>query len=204
MQAPIAFYFDFISPFSYFANQRLPQIAERFGRDIAFHVVDLAVLKRAAGNTAPPTRDIPIKLRYMKTDQARWARHYGIPVKSPAYYDSGILNRGAFFAQSKDMIREYVTLVFHKVWGEGGHMTDEMLIRGVVHELGWNGDEFLRFTASDAATELYQSSTARAHQRGVFGVPTMIVGDEMWWGNDRLEFMKEELAEAAAHPAAAG
>ena len=93
---PIDFYFDFISPFSYFAVQRLPAIAERFGRAVNYHVVDLAVLKVAAGNTAPPTRNMPIKLRYMKVDQARWARRYGVPVKSPAYYDSGLLNRGLF------------------------------------------------------------------------------------------------------------
>jgi 2-hydroxychromene-2-carboxylate isomerase len=204
MPASIAFYFDFISPFSYFAIQRLPQIAERVGREIAYHVVDLAVLKRVAGNTAPPTRDMPIKLRYMRADQARWARRYGVPVKAPAHYDSGLLNRGVFFAQSKDMIPEYVSLVFHRVWGEGGHMTDPVLISGIARDLEWDDAELRQFIASEAATRHYEASTSNAHQRGVFGVPTMIVGEEMWWGNDRLDFMEEELTAAEAHPAAAG
>jgi 2-hydroxychromene-2-carboxylate isomerase len=204
MSKAISFYFDFISPFSYFANHQLPDIAERFGRDIVYHVVDLAVLKRTAGNTAPPTRDMPIKLRYMRTDQLRWARRYGITVKSPAHYDSSILNRGVFFAEGKGVVAEYVSLVFLKVWGEGGHMTDGALLRGIVNELGWDASEFQEFVNSSAATQRYQASTREAHERGVFGVPTMIVGEEMWWGNDRLDFLKERLAELDAHPAAAG
>lgn len=197
MPAPIDFYFDFISPFSYFALQRLPGIAERFGRAINYHVVDLAVLKLEAGNTAPPTRNMPIKLRYMKTDQARWARRYAVPVKSPAYYDSSILNRGVFFAQARQLTPAYVASTFHKVWGEGGHMTDDTLLTRLANELGWDAAEFRKFTASDAANELYRESTERAHRRGVFGVPTMMVGDEMWWGNDRLDFMESYLSEAS-------
>jgi 2-hydroxychromene-2-carboxylate isomerase len=183
---PIDFYFDFISPFSYFAVRRLPAIAERFGRAIKYHVVDLAVLKLEAGNTAPPTRNMPIKLRYMKVDQARWARRYGVPVRSPAYYDSGLLNRGMFFAQKREQVSAYVASTFHKVRGEGGHMTHEILLSRLAAEFGWDAAEFRKFTSSVTADTLYQESTESAHRRGIFGVPTMMIGYEMWWGNDRL------------------
>lgn len=195
---PIDFYFDFISPFSYFAVQRLPAIAERFGRAVNYHVVDLAVLKVAAGNTAPPTRNMPIKLRYMKVDQARWARRYGVPVKSPAYYDSGLLNRGLFFAREREQVPAYVASTFHKVWGEGGHMTDEMLLGRLAAEFSWDAVAFRKFLSSDTADALYRDSTGSAHRRGIFGVPTMMIGDEMWWGNDRLDFMESFLSETNA------
>jgi 2-hydroxychromene-2-carboxylate isomerase len=194
MRPAIDFYFDFISPFSYFAHQRLPELADRFGYELSFQVVDLAELKRLAGNFGPTTREIPIKLRYMKVDQVRWARRYDVSVRTPAHYDSSIINRGTFFALTREMVRDYVTLTYRKVWGEGGHMTDEGLTRGIARELGWNDDEFLASANSSGADEQYRSSTARAHRRGVFGVPTMMVGNDMWWGNDRLQFLEEYLA----------
>ena len=64
--------------------------------------------------------------------------------------------------------------------------------------LGWDAGEFLAFTESADAEARYRASTAAAHQRGVFGVPTMLIGEEMWWGNDRLEFLEEFLAAQSA------
>jgi 2-hydroxychromene-2-carboxylate isomerase len=196
MPRQIDFYFDFISPFSYFAVQRLPSVARSFDYEVVFHVADLAVLKVEAGNTAPPTRSMPIKLRYMKADQARWADLYGVPIKTPAHYDSGLLNRGVFFASSRHCTQDYVLRAFHKVWGEGGHMTSDALLDSLASELGWSAREFRDFNSSSVADELYRESTKLACQRGVFGVPTMMIGEEMWWGNDRMAFMEKYLTEA--------
>lgn len=195
MNAPIDFYFDFISPFSYFALQRLPEMARRFGRGINYNPVDLADLKLRAGNTAPPTRMMPMKLRHLKIDQQRWARHYGVPIATPAHYDSGPLNRGAFFALDRGCIEPYALYAYARVWGDGWSMLDERLFAGAADICGWDLKAFLDFANSDASQSRYQQSTVTAHERGVFGVPTMMVGEEMWWGNDRLAFMSEWLAE---------
>jgi 2-hydroxychromene-2-carboxylate isomerase len=197
----IEFYVDFISPFSYLALQRLPALAARFGYDVDYKVIDLKETKQLAGNIGPSTRDIPIKLRYAKVDQRRWAKRYGVPIATPAYYDSLPLSRGFFFAQKSGKPHDYLMLAFHKVWGEGSSMIDEGMLRELASKLGWHEDEFRRFTRSDEADAQHKASTLAAHARGVFGVPTCIVGDEMWWGNDRLDFVEEYLKNQSAHGA---
>ena len=103
------------------------------------------------------------------------------------------LNKGAFLAEDRDQTARYVTVAWHRVWGAGGDMGDEALLRAVAGDLGWDAGEYLTFTISPEAEARYRESTRAAHQRGVFGVPTMMVEDEMWWGNDRLEFLEEFL-----------
>lgn len=193
----IDFYFDLISPFTYLALQRLPGIAERNGYDVTYKVVNLKEAKRLVGNIGPSTRDIPVKLSYAKIDQRRWAKRYGVPITTPAYYDSTRLNRGSFMAEARGQMYDYVIRAFHKVWGEGASMIDETMLRSLASELGWNDREFLDFTLSDAAEAQYQAATLAAHKRGVFGVPTFVVGDELWWGNDRLDFVSEYLSSQA-------
>jgi 2-hydroxychromene-2-carboxylate isomerase len=197
MARVIEFYVDLISPFSYLALQRLPGLAERFGYEVDYKVLDLKEAKLLARNTGPATRAIPLKLRYAKTDQKRWAKRYGVPITTPAHYDSSRLNRGLFFARARGKAREYLLLAFHKVWGEGASMIDEAMLRDVAAGLGWDADAFLAFTVSAQADEQYKAATQAAHARGVFGVPMAIIGGEMWWGNDRLDFVEEFLAKNA-------
>jgi 2-hydroxychromene-2-carboxylate isomerase len=200
MARPIEFYVDLLSPFSYLALQRLPELASRYGYEVDYKVLDLKEAKRLAGNTGPSTRDIPIKLRYAKIDQKRWAARYGVPITTPAFYDSSRLNRGFFLAKARGQSRDYLTLVFHKVWGEGSSMIDEAMLRDVASRLGWDAEEFLRSTLPGEADAPYEASTLEAHKRGVFGVPTFIIDDQLWWGNDRLDFV-EEFLEQHAHGA---
>jgi len=194
MSSVIDFYFDFISPYSYLAHCRLPAIAERHGRKIAYHVVDLAVIKLEGGNTGPTTREMPLKLRYSGTDQQRWASRYGVTIKRPSAYGPNRLNEGVFWAADQGAIDKYVAATWQRVWGEGGDMTDQTLMLDVATELGWDINEFLAFTESSDAESRYRTSTHEAHQRGVFGVPTMMIDEEMWWGNDRLDFMEEFIS----------
>ncbi len=196
MTGVIDFHFDFISPFSYLAHCRLPDIARRHGREIAYHVVDLAAIKLGGGNTGPSTREMPLKYRYSGTDMQRWAQRYGVTIKRPTGHAESPdrLNKGAFVAEDRGEMRRYVTAAWHRVWGEGGDMADEALMRAVADDLGWDTGEFLAFTISPEAEARYRESTRAAHERGVFGVPTMMIGEEIWWGNDRLEFLEEFLA----------
>ncbi|NQU70888.1 MAG: 2-hydroxychromene-2-carboxylate isomerase [Rhodospirillales bacterium] len=196
MPGVMDFYFDFISPFSYLAHTQLPDIAARHGRDIVYHPVDLKALKLDGGNTGPTTRDMPLKYRYSGTDMQRWAGRYGVKITRPTGHAKGSdrLNKGAFLAEDRGVTRDYVTAAWQRVWCDGGDMSDEALIGDVAVELGWDRDEFLAFIDSTDTETRYRASTQAAHDRGVFGVPTMMVGDEMWWGNDRLDFMEEFLA----------
>lgn len=202
MAVAIDFYFDFISPYSYLAHTQLPKIAARHGYAVTYHPVDLNLLKTAGGNTGPASREQPLKFSYVYADFARWSARYGVPMKRLGGYDPKCrLTRGTFYARDRGKAGEYVTATWQRIWGEGGSLADEGLMRAVAREMGWNEGEFLVFLDSLDADARFKAETDAAHKRGVFGVPTMMLGEELWWGNDRLDFLEEYLAAHAAAPA---
>lgn len=188
------FYFDFMSPFAYLAHHEIPDLAKSHGLDLRLQVVDLPTLKRLAGNTGPRNVDIPPKIRYLKEDLQRWAKRYGVPLVFPPSLASARLNRSFFFALDRGVAAEFVATAWRMVWGEGRDMSDEALFGAVAVQMGWPRAEYLDFTDSAEATRRYERETEAAASRGVFGVPTMIVDDQMWWGNDRIDFIREYLA----------
>lgn len=194
MSTTIDFYFDFLSPFAYLARFRLAQIAERHECMIAWHAIDLAQTKLAAGNTGPGNRDMPVKLNYMNTDLARWAAEYGVPFSWVGNYASRQMNIGALYAREREVEAQYVRDAFHAGWGTGGRLDDRAVLAGLAHGLGWDPQHFLRHLDSPAAAIAYDAETAAAIARGVFGVPSMIVGEDLWWGNDRLFMLERHLA----------
>ena len=191
----IDFYFDFLSPYSYIAHTQLPKLAARHGWALAYHPVDLQQIKIAGGNTGPSSREQPLKSRYNLMDFGRWSARYGVPIKRPTGYDPRHrLNKGAFYALDQKRMEQYTTAAWHRVWGQGGNLADEALIAAVAREMGWDTDAFLAYTLSDPPAQRFQAETDAAHERGVFGVPAMMIGEELWWGNDRLVFLEEYLA----------
>jgi len=213
----IDFYFDFISPYAYLANCRLPSLAKKYGYTINYIPIDLHAVKVAAGNTGPSSAQIPSKFRYAGVDLVRWAKKYGVPfaVFTPKQDDSaggapgnaGIpkelldssrTNKAAYFARDKGREREYIDLMYGNTFGAGVLAGDDRALRATIIELGWDADTVLGFVHSVEATRRYEQANKVAQAHGVFGVPTMIIGEEMWWGNDRLFMLEEYLAQ---HPA---
>lgn len=194
MKPVIDYYFDFISPFAYLAWQKLPGLAERYGHDVACHVVDLAALKLLAGNTGPTNRSIPLKTRYLQFDKKRWAERYGVAIVNPASWDSSLVNMGFLFAADHGAGYRYLDVCWKRVWGEGGDMGADAFLERLAQELGWDAVQFLSFVRGEEAERRYREVTRAAHEAKVFGVPTMIAGEDMWWGNDRLEFLEEHLS----------
>lgn len=193
MIGTIDFYFDFLSPFAYLAQQRLPAIADRFGCTLSYRPVDLARLKLLARNTGPATREMPIKLAYMRADMQRWAHRYGVSLHPLKSYDSARLNRGTLFAAARGMAHVYVDYAWRRVYGEGADLADRSLLSEIASRFGWSQADLVAFIDSPGATKAYEESTQEAHRRGAFGVPSMMIGDRLWWGNDRLEFLEEHL-----------
>ncbi len=195
MKKQLEFFFDFMSPFAYLAETQLSALADRFGLEIRYVPLDLPVAKLAAGNNGPSNRQVPAKLRYLTKDMERWTKRYNLPpLKFPPSFVSERANRGLFYAIDKGQQRDYVHRMFHAVWGQGEDMSDEAVLRRVAESLGWSGDEFLAYTLGEDSAQRYADSNKETHTRGVFGVPTMFVDGEMWWGNDRLQFVEEYLA----------
>lgn len=191
------FYFDFMSPFAYLAHHKLPELAGRYGYALVYHPIDLPAAKLAAGNTGPPNVKVPVKIRYLRTDLDRWAQRYGVPLNFPASLDSGRLNRGYFYADDAGQAREYVDIAWRRVWGEGGDPADTVLQAEVARALAWDADAFVEFVGSDAAAARYAESNQSAQARGIFGAPIMTIGEAMWWGNDRLDFLEQHMRTAS-------
>lgn len=193
MSRTLQFFFDLLSPYAYLAHARLPALAERHGLTLDYQPVDLARLKVLAGNTGPGNRDIAIKHRYLRQDLRRWAEFYGVPFCPPAGYGSARINAGALYARDRDMCRPYVEWAWGGIWGEGRAMDDNALLREAAARFGWPEREFTGFVASPEAAQRLAAGTRAAHDAGAFGVPTMRLDNELWWGNDRLEFLERHL-----------
>lgn len=200
----IDFYFDFLSPFSYLANHRLSNLAREYNISIRYHAVDLAKLKRAIGNIGPSNRDLKVKLEYLKLDLQRWAEIYEIPLKFPSDFNSHRMNAGLYYSGAKAQVADYVGAVFKEVWGEGVSPDSEILPERISKKLGWSSENFLEFLNSEDSIKAYDDETEAAIDRKVFGVPTMCIEDEMWWGNDRLFMVQKVIGNICKAPVLTG
>ncbi len=187
------FYFDFMSPFAYLAFQKVPAICREHGLDLRLHVANLPKLKIMAGNTGPSNVSIPLKIRYLRQDLDRWAATYGVPLTFPKSLASETLNKAFLYAAERGQAESFVRAAWSRVWGQGEDPADPALLIDLAEAFGWNPDNLSAWVASKDAADRYEASTKAAHDAGVFGMPTMIIGDQMWWGNDRLFFMEDAL-----------
>lgn len=193
MRGALDFYFDFMSPFAYLAFQRVPSVCKTYDLQLRLRVVDLPKLKLLAGNTAPPNVNLPLKLAYFRADIERWASIYSVPATFPKTLDTAGLNRALLFALDKGEGLSFTGQAWDQVWGAGRDPADPALLAELAGGHGWQVDEINRWTSSPEAIARYDNGTQQAHDAGVFGTPTMIVGDQMWWGNDRLDIMEAAL-----------
>ena len=197
MKVPeIEFFFDFYSPYAYLAYQRLPSIAARFDRKIAFRPIDLRLAKAAAGNTGPATIEMPIKFHYIMNDIYRWAEKYDAPFLLPdaPTPESSEANKAVYYAIQHGMAEPFVKSVWDKTYGAGRGLGDENLLVEVAQDMGWQPEALLSFVDSPEADAAYRKGNEQAQEIGVFGVPYFRVGNESWWGNDRLDFLEDHLA----------
>jgi len=191
----IDFYLDFISPFGYLANHRLKEILAGFPHvQVRHHAIDLPRVKLAAGNNGPTNRQIPPKIRYLTEDLGRWAKLYGMPmVESLAGPDTSTLNKGLYLAIDQGQAQRYVDAAWNAMWGAGIDPATAESRAFVSQAMGWEADTLADFSASGQAQDIYERENVAAIEKGIFGVPIFMIGDEMWWGNDRLDFVERYL-----------
>ena len=190
----ITFYLDFISPFAYLANAKLPEIAERCGVEIDYRAINVMHAKLAAGNFTPSTRTLVAKARYIRADRLAWAERYGLPMHDPKAFHAPRLNSGLLWAGECGCARAYTDAAFHRVWGLGGDPDDEALLADVAKDAGLQPQALFDYLQTAQAQARYHAVQQEAYQRGVFGVPMILASNQRFWGNDRLDFLEEFLA----------
>jgi 2-hydroxychromene-2-carboxylate isomerase len=191
----IDFYFDFGSPAAYLAWTQMPQLAAETGAEVVYRPFLLGGVFQATANKSP--MEVPAKGRYMVGDLERFARRYGVPFQHNPHFpiNTLALMRGALGLQMRDPARlqAYGDAVYRAIWVEQKNMSDPATVGAVLQDAGFEPQQFLALTADPEVKERLKTVTQEAVARGAFGAPTFFVGDTMFWGQDRLDFVKQAL-----------
>jgi 2-hydroxychromene-2-carboxylate isomerase len=200
MTVAIDFYFDFVSPYSYLAGTVLPGVAANHSAVIEYRPFTLIELMQKVGNR-PTSIECQNKGIYVIADLQRWARRYQVAfVPNPAWprIDFAELGRGALVAMDEGRVADYVAAIFRALWGDAADLGQRPRLMEVLARAKIDGEHLLQRAASPEYVARLTESTIAAADRGVFGSPTMFVGEEMFFGNDRFDFMIQALAPAAS------
>ena len=195
MTKSVEFYFDFGSPASYLAYTQLPALCRDTGAALVWKPMLLGGVFQATGNHSPAT--IPAKGAYTFTDFGRFAKRYGVPLRHNPYFpiNTLMLMRGAAGLQLREPARfePYMAAVFRAIWVDAQNLNDPATVATVLQAAGFDPAALLALTQDGEVKERLKAETQEAVARGVFGAPTFFVGDQMFWGQDRLDFVKEAL-----------
>ena len=197
MPKTVDFYFDYTSPASYLAWAKLPAIAARGGAEIVWKPIFLGALFKAIDHVG--NIGIPAKFAYTKMDVARCAQHLGVTFAMPPEFPVWSLPFLRYtMAQIEDGAdpRPFIESCFREIWEKGRNLNDRDQIAGFIADAGVAADDFKAQTARPEIKARLKALTEEAVARGVFGAPAMFVGDEMFWGQDRLDYVERALSAA--------
>ena len=182
--ASVRFYFDFISPYSYLAWTQVHDLGARHRREVEPVPVLFAGLLGAHGGIGPA--EIPAKRRYLLTDVARTARRLGVPFALPPAhpFNSLLALRVASLPMADGQRRALVDALFAATWGGGAGVTDPSQVARMAESVGLDGKAVLDEAGTPDAKERVRRRTDEAIAAGVFGVPTIDVDGELFWGFD--------------------
>jgi 2-hydroxychromene-2-carboxylate isomerase len=187
----VEFYFDFRSPYSYLAHSQL----ESLKATIQYRPIDVLAVMEQVGNT-PTTLTCRAKGRYARADLQRWAKQYAIAVRSHpdiAKINNQRLLQAVLVANETGQTQAVVSAIFNAYWSSVAPLATLDDLAAVLNAPGIDATEIIALVdAPDHKMELIRASQFAA-EIGVFGAPTFIAGGEMFFGNDRLDFLRNHL-----------
>lgn len=196
MAAPVVeFFFDFISPYSYLAATRVDRMVARGGGTVRWRPFFLPGVLKAAGNSSPVT--VPAKGSYMFKDLVDWAEFLGVPplrVPDTFPFLAVAAGRVALALEAEGKLHEFSQRCFRRVWADGADVNDPGVLGELITSVGADAAAVLAKAQGQELKDALRANTDEAVRRGAFGAPTFFVGDEMFVGNDRLEFVERAVA----------
>lgn len=196
MSKTVEFYFDLGSPATYLAYTQLPKICEQTDSQLIYKPMLLGGVFKATGNASPAT--IPAKGRYMFQELDRYAKRYGVPLKFNPHFpiNTLMLMRAITGMQLRhpERFQAFIDCLFHALWVEGRDLVDPATVATVLTQNGFDPNEVLALTADEEVKATLKDNTETAVQRGVFGAPSMFVDNQLFFGQDRLDFVIEALS----------
>ncbi|MGH9388564.1 MAG: 2-hydroxychromene-2-carboxylate isomerase [Vicinamibacteria bacterium] len=193
MEKTIDFYYDFSSPNAYFASLQLRPLARRYGARVVALPIYLGGVFKALGTG--PSLSNPARNLYRQLDLDRWGKKYEIPFRFPSRFpvNSVYALRGSIAMEEQGKLGAYIDRVFRAYWVEDQAIDDRPLLAELVRSIGGNAEKFLARIEADEIKDRLRALTDKAMERGAFGSPIFFVGDEMFWGKDRLDFVEDAL-----------
>jgi 2-hydroxychromene-2-carboxylate isomerase len=195
MAKDLEFYFDVGSPAAYLAWTQMPRLAAETGATVQYRPFLLGGVFQATGNRSP--MEVPAKGRYMHDDLDRHAARYGVAYRHNPHFPINTLTlmRGAIGLQMRqpERLLPYGDAVYRAIWVEGRNMGEPSEVGAVLQQAGFDAQALLALAQDPEVKDRLKAVTQEAVARGVFGAPTFFVGDTMFWGQDRLDFVKEQL-----------
>ena len=193
-RSAIRFYFDYVSPNAYLAWTQLPSIAGRFERIVEPVPILFAGLLEAHGQLGPA--EVPPKIRWMTMNNLRKATLLGVELNPPAFHPfNPILALRVSSLPLETATRQaMIDALFRAVWVRGLHVSEPGVVAEIADEVGLAGAEIVAEAQHPASKARVREQTDAAIARGVFGVPTIEVGDELFWGFDDLQHLERFLA----------
>ncbi|MBX2839309.1 MAG: 2-hydroxychromene-2-carboxylate isomerase [Gammaproteobacteria bacterium] len=183
----IEFYFDPISPFAWLASTQLDGLVQHTGASVVARPVLFAGFLKALGHKGPA--EIPAKRDYTFRDVLRRASRYGLTVEGPPQHPfNPLLSLRAATAIEQDELRlAFAKTVMHVAWVEGKDITVSDTIKRVANGIGIDGNELVDQAGTAEVKQKLIDNTEQALARGLFGVPSFIYRNELFWGDDRIE-----------------
>ncbi len=199
MAAELEFFFDYGSPYSYLADTRLPELSTRTGCIVRYRPMLLGGVFKATGNRSPFFEPVEAKREYGAVELRRWIAHYGVPLQmSPAFPINTLpLMRLAHAAQRAGVFPAFHAAVYPAFWAEGQDLGDLDVITSVLRGANLDAEALGASAAESTTKQSLRDTTDEAIERGVFGAPTFFVGNEMFFGNDRLAMVELALGRSA-------
>jgi len=192
----VEFFFDVGSPASYLAWTQLPALCQAAGAVLAYRPMLLGGVFQATGNASPVM--VPAKGRHMMLDLGRFARRYGVPLNQNPFFPINTLKlmraAAGLHARQPDRLQPYLAAVFSGLWVDALNLNDAAVVSAVVSAAGLDAVAVFALTEDPEVKAALKTTTEEAVQRGVFGAPTCFVGGQMFFGQDRLDFVREALA----------
>lgn len=197
MPASIDFYFDFSSPYGYFAGEKIEDIAAKHGRAVTWRPVLLGAAFKITGGQPLPT--IPMKGSYAMHDLARSARFFRLPFKLPSKFPVSTVApaRAFYWVGDRDpaLAKTLARALYRAYFVEDRDISNPEVTGNVAAKLGMDKAELLQALNDAAVKERLKTEVDAAIERGVFGSPYIVVDGEPFWGSDRLDQVDRWLTE---------
>ncbi len=191
MKKKLEFFYDYVSPYSYLANSQIPKLKEV---EVLYRPILLGAVMHATKNSPPG--NIPEKGIYLISDVQRWAKHYGIPYRTNSIFPQNTLKalRLAIVGRRFNCFKEIHQSIFHAMFVDDKDLSRSEVLIDLIKANNLDEIQLIENISNQDIKDELRNNTEEAISRGVFGAPTFFIDGEMFFGNDRIQFIEKILS----------